>query len=63
MYQNLITVIRFSAGLVILMIGIIGLLLPIIPGWLFIFIAIPIMHPEYGRKAINKIKTWRGRKN
>lgn len=56
MYNNLKTIIRVSIGLLILMIGIIGLLLPILPGWILIFVAIPIIHPEYGKLMIDKLK-------
>ena len=52
---------RIALGLFLLMIGIIGLLLPILQGWLFILIAIPLISPEYGRRMVTKLKEWKER--
>lgn len=57
MYQNLLITLRVSAGLVILMLGIIGLFLPILQGWLLIFIAIPMISPAKGKQMVIKLKT------
>ncbi|MBI2638692.1 hypothetical protein HYW83_03825 [Candidatus Peregrinibacteria bacterium] len=51
-------ILRITAGLALLMIGIIGLLLPVLQGWLFIFIAIPLISPEHGKKMVAKLKEW-----
>ncbi len=59
MFKNLRTVLRVSAGMVILMLGIIGLFLPILQGWLFIFIAIPLISPKHGKIMVAKLKTWK----
>ena len=59
MYKNLIKLIRICAGLVILMLGIIGLFLPILQGWLLILIAIPLISPEHGKKMVMKLKQWK----
>lgn len=52
---------RVSAGLIILMLGIIGLFLPILQGWLLILIAIPLISPEHGKKMVAKLKEWKER--
>ena len=59
MYRNLITTLRVSAGIVLLLLGIIGLFLPILQGWLFIFIAIPLISPKHGKKMVAKMKEWK----
>lgn len=56
MYRNLLTSIRVTAGLVILMLGIIGLFLPILQGWLLIFVAVPLISPEHGKKIVAWLK-------
>lgn len=61
MYRNLITVVRVSVGIMLLMLGIIGLLLPVLQGWLLIFVAIPIISPRHGKQMVAKLKEW-GRK-
>jgi len=43
------------------MVGIIGLLLPIVPGWLLIFVAIPLMSIEHGKKISARVKIWKER--
>lgn len=50
---------RIALGLFFLLIGIIGLLLPLLQGWLFILIAIPLISPEHGRKMVSKLKEWK----
>lgn len=59
MYKNLITTIRVSVGIVLLMLGIIGILLPILQGWLLILLAIPLISPEYGKKMVAKFIEWK----
>lgn len=61
MYRNLLTVLRVSFGLTLLMIGIIGLFLPVLQGGLLIFIAIPIISPAHGKKMAAKLKEWKTR--
>lgn len=39
-------------------IGIIGLLLPILPGWAFIFVALLLLFPESGKQIIERIRAW-----
>lgn len=56
MFNNLKNLFRIAAGLILLMIGIIGLVVPILQGWLFILIAIPLISPEHGKKMVGKIK-------
>lgn len=71
MYKNLLTTLRVSAGIVLLLLGIIGLFLPILQGWLFIVLAIPLISPLHGKKMIAWMKErkekwgsrWRAKKN
>lgn len=58
MFNNLKNILRIGAGLILLMIGIIGLVVPILQGWIFILIAIPLISPERGKKMIGKAKEW-----
>lgn len=58
MFNNLKNVLRIGAGLILLMIGIIGLVIPILQGWLFILIAIPLISPEHGKKMVGKAREW-----
>ena len=50
------SLLRIATGLITLCIGIIGLLIPIIPGWLFLGLALIILSPEHGKKFIERIK-------
>jgi len=61
MYKNLFVVIRVAAGFMLLFLGIIGLFLPILQGWLFIFIAIPLISPAHGKKMVEKLKELRAK--
>ncbi|MBI4994168.1 hypothetical protein HZC21_00780 [Candidatus Peregrinibacteria bacterium] len=54
--RNLFTLIRISIGLMLLMLGIIGIFLPILQGWLLILIAIPIISPEHGKRIVEWMK-------
>lgn len=62
MAHSILSVLRVGAGIVLLLLGIIGLFLPILQGWLFIALAIPLISPEHGKKLIEKIKSWRMRR-
>ncbi len=59
MYSNLKNTLRIAAGIALLLVGIIGLLLPILQGWLFILIAIPLISPEHGKRMMAKLKEWK----
>jgi len=59
MYQNLFKTLRVSVGVAILMLGIIGILLPFLQGWILIMIAIPIISPEHGKRMVAKLKEWK----
>lgn len=56
MYKNLIGVVRVAVGVIILLFGIIGLFLPVLQGGLLILVAVPLIHPESGKKLITKVK-------
>ena len=61
MYRNLFVVLRIAAGIMLLLLGIIGLFLPVLQGWLFIFIAIPLISPAHGKKMVEKLKELRAK--
>ena len=45
------------AGAVLVLIGIAGLILPVLPGWLFIFLGLSFIAPEFAEK--NKKKSFK----
>lgn len=64
MLKGLKSIFRIAAGLILFMLGVIGLFIPILQGVLLIFIAIPIISPEHGRKMVGWMKKkWKKRKN
>jgi len=52
MFRNILILIRITIGFILLFIGVIGLILPILQGWIFLFIAIPLISPEHGKKIL-----------
>lgn len=46
-------------GIALLCLGIIGLLLPILQGWILILVAIPLISPRCGKIAVEKLKIWK----
>ncbi|MEK9133084.1 MAG: hypothetical protein AAB606_05260 [Patescibacteria group bacterium] len=58
MKKDFISLLRVSLGLVLLFTGIVGILLPILQGWLLILVAIPLISPEHGKKMVAKLKEW-----
>ena len=48
---------RFLAGISLIFLGILGILLPILPGWATIFVGLVLIFPRWGKKMINKIVT------
>ena len=49
--------IRILLGIIIVTIGVLGLVLPIMPGWLFILPGLVLINPEKGKIIGNKLKT------
>lgn len=54
----LLNLLRMAAGITLLLIGIIGLFLPILQGWLLILVAIPLISPEHGKRMAEKLREW-----
>lgn len=52
MFRNILILIRITIGFIFLFIGVIGLILPILQGWIFLLIAIPFISPEHGKKIL-----------
>jgi len=50
-------IIRILLGIAIIMIGIVGLIVPIMPGWLFIIPGLVLINPEKGKIIGNKLKS------
>ncbi|MBD3330783.1 hypothetical protein GF354_04615 [Candidatus Peregrinibacteria bacterium] len=50
-------VIKTSLGTIILILGIIGLAVPILQGWLMIILGILLIAPERGKKITDWIKS------
>jgi len=61
MHKNFLRTLRVSVGLVLLLLGIAGILLPILQGWLLILVAIPLISPAHGKKMAAKLKEWKER--
>jgi uncharacterized membrane protein YbaN (DUF454 family) len=47
---------RVLLGAVVVSIGILGLLVPIMPGWVFIIPGLVLISPEKGKRIGNKLK-------
>ncbi len=45
-------------GIFLLVLGILGLIFPIIPGWLLIGMAVAIISPKHGEIILKKIKSF-----
>lgn len=63
MKDNLFRGFKIIIGVISILIGIIGLVLPILPGWVLIFAGIYLLSPEHGKAIVNwleeKIKRYR----
>lgn len=47
---------KLVGGVILILIGIIGLILPILQGWLFIAAGIIMIAPERGKQFVEKVK-------
>jgi UPF0716 family protein affecting phage T7 exclusion len=47
---------RTIAGIIMIILGIIGFFLPLTPGWAMVFIGVLLISPERGKRLIAKIK-------
>ncbi|MFZ5515614.1 MAG: hypothetical protein ACOY90_03185 [Candidatus Zhuqueibacterota bacterium] len=45
-------------SIVLLVLGVIGLVLPIIPGFLFIGLGLALLYPKQGTELLERIKRW-----
>jgi len=48
--------IRITSGILLILVGIVGLVLPILQGTVMIVVGISLVHPILGKKIIKKIK-------
>ena len=44
-------------GIVLILLGLLGLVLPVMPGWLLIAAGVALISPKYGERLFEKIKT------
>ena len=56
MRNSFLILLRLSLGLIMLMVGIMGILIPITEAWILVVISIPVISPEYSRKIVEKVK-------
>lgn len=61
MYRNLLVLLRITVGLILLLLGIIGIFIPFLQGWLLVAISISLISPEHGRKMVLWAKGWKER--
>lgn len=54
--RSIKSILRISSGLALMMLGIIGLVVPFLQGWLLILVAIPLISPEHGKKLALKAR-------
>jgi len=54
--HKIIRIAEIIGGVTLILLGIIGLVLPLLQGFLFIFAGIILLFPEKGKKIIKKIK-------
>lgn len=63
MKNYLLRGVKIFLGILSLILGLVGLLLPILPGWVFIFAGIYLIFPEHGKNIVHwlesKINRWR----
>lgn len=58
MHKKALHILRLIAGAILILIGLVGIPLPIFPGWILIFAGILLMFPQDGKVMIEKIKLW-----
>jgi uncharacterized protein YqgC (DUF456 family) len=49
-------ILKIILGLILVFTGIIGLLVPVMPGWLLIFPGLAMLFPEKGKEIATKLK-------
>jgi uncharacterized protein YqgC (DUF456 family) len=54
--RKIIRIAEITGGTILIVLGIVGLILPILQGFLFIFAGIILLFPKEGKKIIRKIK-------
>ena len=57
------TPLRIATGVVLILVGIVGLILPVMPGWVFIFPGVAMLAPRtplgrWLRKQARRLRTW-----
>ena len=57
--RDLLILLRITLGISLLCLGIIGLILPVLQGWILILVAIPLLSPKHGKLMVAKLKVWK----
>ncbi|PJC37523.1 hypothetical protein CO046_00065 [Candidatus Peregrinibacteria bacterium CG_4_9_14_0_2_um_filter_53_11] len=56
MYEHFFSIVRLSVGVMLLLLGIIGLLLPFLQSSILIVIAIPLISPTHGKRMADWLR-------
>lgn len=49
---------RCPVGVTLIAVGLVGLLVPILPGWALIFVGLLLLFPKSGKKVVKKIRSY-----
>lgn len=58
MAHSILITLRYIAGFILVLFGIVGLVIPIVQGWVLIFVGIFLINPALARKMKEKFKGW-----
>lgn len=58
MAHSIFLTLRYIAGFVLVLFGIVGLVIPIVQGWVLIFAGVFLINPALARKMKEKFKGW-----
>ncbi|MBI5413490.1 hypothetical protein HZA42_04050 [Candidatus Peregrinibacteria bacterium] len=57
--RDLFILLRLTLGISLLCLGVIGLILPVLQGWILILVAIPLISPKHGKLMVEKLRFWK----
>lgn len=58
MGKSIFLTLRYLVGFILLLFGMVGLVIPIVQGWILIFAGIFLINPAFARKMKEKFKGW-----
>ncbi|MCX6734786.1 MAG: hypothetical protein NTZ25_02635 [Candidatus Peregrinibacteria bacterium] len=50
---------KFISGIILVLIGLIGLVMPILPGWLFLIPGLILIKPSHKEKILFHVEKWK----